>query len=214
MKGFNYLIVTAPNEYLCDIYQLQLNHLCQYLESFAKISGCLCIADPAGVRIGSGGGTLNALSKLIEKVGENEVIHSKIAIIHSGGDSRRSPLQSVVGKAWTHINSAIADDGAPSTPLSLLIQELNIVAENMSQGSLVIASSDVLVSLSSVQGPYSSSHGLPQDQPFPQLPENGITVITVSETLAIARNHVCFLSFPFPLVDLIISGCLGRTYQF
>jgi hypothetical protein len=153
MGGFDYVIVTAPNEYLCAIYQLQLNHLCQSLRSFSQITACLCIADPEGVRIGSGGGTLNALSKLIDRVGESEIMNSKVAIIHSGGDSRRSPLQSVVGKAWAQINSSFssgAADGSPSTPLTLLIQELEIVAEGMSEGSLVIASSDVLVSLSSV----------------------------------------------------------------
>ena len=150
------MIVTAPNEYLCEIYQFQLNYLqYQSMNSSSKRTEYLCIADPKGVRIGSGGGTLNALSKLVDRVGESEVLKSKVAIIHSGGDSRRSPLQSVVGKAWTQINSSLsgAADGSPSTPLSLLIQELEIVAESVSEGSLVIASSDVLVSLSSVIRP-------------------------------------------------------------
>jgi fucokinase len=147
MGSFDFVIVTAPNEDLCEIYQLQLSFLCQHLE-FLSNASCLCIADPNGVRIGSGGGTLNALSKLIDSVGQSIVHNAKIVIIHSGGDSRRSPLHSVVGKAWSHINSSLDQEYPPSS-LSILLHELEIVGEKMHKGSLVVASSDVLIHLSS-----------------------------------------------------------------
>jgi fucokinase len=148
MGSFDFVIVTAPNEDLCEIYRIQLAYLCQRTQFLAN-AYCLCIADPDGVRIGSGGGTLNALSKLVDSVGQNNVNHAKIVIIHSGGDSRRSPLHSVVGKAWSQINSSSLEHEYPPSSLSILLRELEIVGEQMSAGSLVVASSDVLVQFSS-----------------------------------------------------------------
>lgn len=63
-----------------------------------------------GVR-GSGGATFNAIVAACEhlsaragfaSVSPDILANSKIVIIHSGGDSRRSPLQSLCGKvsAW------------------------------------------------------------------------------------------------------------------
>lgn len=166
----SYLILTAPNELLCSIYQYNLNYLSQIIPLLSNTI-CICISDPIGIRIGSGGGTLNALSKLINIEKLENIINSKVIIIHSGGDSRRSPLQSLIGKAWTQINTSntsnisnsnnnINSDNnnsdyyyseEVSTALTLLIHELEVISANMDQGSLIIASSDVLVNLKPIQ---------------------------------------------------------------
>lgn len=104
-----------------------------------------------------------------------------MAIIHSGGDSRRSPLQSVCGKAWSSLNCGMVsgDEGLDeeggggageiclhASPLTVLLRELGdilarlptIDVDNNSgcssttnargcTGSILVASSDVLVSL-------------------------------------------------------------------
>ena len=109
----------------------------------------LVVADPAGVRIGSGGGTLNAIQHFVDKYGMEAVGRSKIAIVHSGGDSRRAPLHSVCGKAWASINSVSGDDYLCS-PMAFLLLELDKFCVNLGMGSLVIASSDVLLDICEV----------------------------------------------------------------
>lgn len=104
------------------------------------------------------------------------VLVSNVAIIHSGGDSRRSPLQSISGKAWSSLNCAWSsnkqegqregerednegDSGEVSlysSPLTVLLSELSDLIARLPPpspsvgpccGSVVVASSDVLVSL-------------------------------------------------------------------
>lgn len=179
-----------------------------------------------------------------------------MAIIHSGGDSRRSPLQSVSGKAWSSLNCAhrtkaratIPCSNSDSTneveeeeegdyevnlyasPLTVLLSELSDIVARLPlrslsplsdscSGSVVVASSDVLVSLempkvrslvnirwikkcstmmsmpSSIFSLLFSSY-LPflQSFIFPPLMRDAITVITVPECVEIAKNHVRHLA--------------------
>ena len=121
------------------------------------------------------------------------MLASHVAIIHSGGDSRRSPLHSVSGKAWSSLNCAHTprsrrsfstnetggdrdeeggytvekeeeeeeEEGGDSemclyaSPLVLLLRELSDILRRLPPpvspspllGALLVASSDVLVSL-------------------------------------------------------------------
>lgn len=142
---FTYIVLTAPSEHLCEIYKDQLDF---YIRNSKFYSNCktLVVSDPEGCRVGSGGGTLNAIYKLIDEFGEFSLTASKIAIIHSGGDSRRSPLQSITGKAWSNINCI--NGRSIASPFSLLIEELNSLCSSLPSNSLVIASSDVLINFS------------------------------------------------------------------
>jgi hypothetical protein len=84
------------------------------------------------------------------------VLASTVAIIHSGGDSRRSPLHSVSGKAWSSLNSGEGEgDCVLASPLTVLLTELTDLARRLPPpnchrwpaGSVIVASADVLVSL-------------------------------------------------------------------
>jgi fucokinase len=142
-----YLIVTAPNASVCSIYEKQLKYLCRQVH-FLKHCKPLCVADPDGIRVGSGGGTLNAISELVKLVGHASVMSSRIVVIHSGGDSRRAPLNSVCGKAWSGINSQLYEDNIlGASPLLLLLNELRPILEAAGVGTVLVASSDVLVNL-------------------------------------------------------------------
>ena len=98
---FTHLIVTAPTEKAAEVYRFQLNDLKGQLKALAD-SHLYCVADPCGDRVGSGGGTLNAIHYLFEICGAETILSdSKILIIHSGGDSRRIPIHSGVSSQIT-----------------------------------------------------------------------------------------------------------------
>lgn len=176
MAEFSRIVITAPSEKIAEVYRLQLAALKSTL-SFLRNSNIYCVSDPRGFRVGSGGGTLNALDFLIysEEVDpclENE----KILIIHSGGDSRRAPLYSLCGKAWTTVNSTI-EDSIIGNPLALLIKELSIFCTTIQSCSLVVASSDVLLDIIF-------------DQSGPsEFISDAVSVVSVSEKPEISKNH-------------------------
>lgn len=141
--NFTHVIVTAPSPGQVAVYQQQLEALCDETSYF-------CVADPLGQRVGSGGGTLNALYYLENLIGRKALSNAKVAIIHSGGDSKRAPFHTVCGKAWASIN-AIQDDQFV-TPLIILIKELSlfcsgILKKSYAVGCIVVASSDVMLDI-------------------------------------------------------------------
>ena len=93
-----------------------------------RLQGCrvITVSDPVGVRIGSGGGSLNALERLRSVIGTAALEEAKVLIIHSGGDSRRAPHHSVSGKAWASVNS-----NDITSPIALLIEECVAIFANL-----------------------------------------------------------------------------------
>lgn len=143
---FDYFILTAPSEQIAESYRPQLRLLQHSLPSLRRAE-VFCVADPQGVRIGSGGGTLHALQEVAQQCGGIEKLqNSRVLLMHSGGDSRRAPLYSVCGKAWSSLNQATAQ-GVVMNPIILLVQQLSGLCKGLPQGSLVVACSDVLLDL-------------------------------------------------------------------
>ncbi len=101
-KIWDRCVLTATNEKQAFVYQLQLQRL--------KRAGVLhldteyfVIPDPEGVRIGSGGATLHVLRYLKNICQETNKANSRLLILHSGGDSRRIPHQSILGKVFAYL---------------------------------------------------------------------------------------------------------------
>ena len=186
MTTFTHLLVTAPREEIALTYQKQLEAL-QAKLPFLRCK-ILCVADPAGVRIGSGGGTLNALHHLDACIGREALLSAKIAIIHSGGDSRRAPLHTVCGKAWASINAMQGEDESlVATPLTLLVEELSIFCASVlhpkrSEGCVVVASSDVMLDIV----PTSRSRF---EKALVYIPSDAVSVVGVPEDMNVAKNH-------------------------
>lgn len=145
---FTEIVVTAPSEKIASVYRLQLSVL-KKTSSSLQNTQLYCVADPIGCRIGSGGGTINAIDFLCINVNNFNPQKSKVLIIHSGGDSRRAPLYSLCGKAWTTIN-ALVDGEVIANPLVLLIYEISKFCVQLPNGSLVVASSDVMLDICKV----------------------------------------------------------------
>ncbi len=98
-KIWDKCILTATNEKQALVYRFQLQRL-KKVGLIHPDTECFVIPDPNGVRIGSGGATLHVL-RLMKKIGQ--VTNGKdfrLLILHSGGDSRRIPHQSILGKVF------------------------------------------------------------------------------------------------------------------
>jgi hypothetical protein len=171
---FTHVVVTAPSVAIAEVYRLQLRVLKASLP-FLMDSTVECVADPDGHRVGSGGGTLNALQFLRKKYAV-ELSLCRVLIIHSGGESRRAPLYSLIGKAWTTINAQV-DGQDIACPLLLLIKEITSFCQNVPSGSVVVASSDVMLD---IVGPHCATMNLRED---------GVYVVTVPESPETAKNH-------------------------
>jgi fucokinase len=168
--AFDAVVVTAPNERSARAYAQELaaripaRYCCRDGGGESELL-LLAAADPAGARVGSGGGTLNALDELRAALRARGKALGDVAVlmVHSGGDSQRSPTNSVCGKAWSALNSlhhdaadsATATTAATSinTPLDLLLEQLLPLFEGIPRGCLAVASSDVLLILPTGQPP-------------------------------------------------------------
>jgi fucokinase len=162
---FNDVIVTAPTADQAIVYKTLCNSiLIKDPANFSELS-FHCVSDPFFARVGSGGGTINAIDYLVQLKGIHYVMNSKILIIHSGGDSRRSPLHSVCGKAWATVNVESANN-LVVTPIYLLILELSRLFSNLKFGSCVVASGDVILDLVPNVGPSKIFVIFKSKQPF------------------------------------------------
>ncbi|CAM9239240.1 unnamed protein product, partial [Laminaria digitata] len=97
----------------------------------------LAVSDPEGVRIGSGGGTLNAILEIDHALRQSKppksedpqagvgLAAARVLLVHSGGDSQRSPTQCVCGKAWSALNSCSDRVNMCNTPMDLLLDHLS-----------------------------------------------------------------------------------------
>lgn len=141
-----------------------------------------CVADPVQKRVGSGGGTLNALDYLLSIYGYERLSSYKCLLIHSGGESRRAPIHSVCGKAWASVNIDTKDQDFIMNPLLMLIEELSRVFQsNLPSNSLVVACCDVMVNIYQM-----NQHMI--------VPRDTISIISVPVDVNIAKNHVRFVS--------------------
>jgi len=94
-------------------------------------------SDPYNVHLGSGGGTLAAIAL----AGTSK----SVLVIHAGGNSSRCPTQMCLGKAWTTLPLRGGD--VLGHPMGLLVSTLEILLKDLPIGSVVVAASDVLLSL-------------------------------------------------------------------
>lgn len=81
---------------------------------------------------------------------------ARVLLVHSGGDSQRSPTQCVCGKAWSALNSCGNDSSSsPSrcnTPMDLLLDHLSRLfsgggstKSSLDPGTLVVTACDVML---------------------------------------------------------------------
>ena len=99
IKSWDIVVLTASNETQAKTYRIQLEN--RKKDNILPLSTeYIVIPDVDGKRIGSGGATLNVLAELTKKY---DVFNKKVLIIHSGGDSKRVPQYSSLGKLFAPI---------------------------------------------------------------------------------------------------------------
>ena len=202
MSSFSHVLVTCPNEACAGVYLTQLREASRLSGalSFLKSVPVHCVPDPQGARIGSGGGTLNAIDHLLQIIGREQLAGARVLIVHSGGDSQRSPMHTVCGKAFATINCHVGENKGESAPyatsIALLIRELNATFSNLPEGSITVASSDVMLSFRTEASSPAAT---------PTIPSDGCSVVVVPEDINVARNHGVLVE------DSAVSSTGGST---
>ena len=103
---WDYIILTASNEHQAEAFRLQIENRREYLPKKTKIG---IIPDEGGVRVGSGGATLSVLKWLDFQGGWKG---KRVLVIHSGGDSKRVPQYSALGKLFSPVPHMLPDGAA------------------------------------------------------------------------------------------------------
>ncbi len=172
--GWDHVIITASSEEQAQAYRLQLDErLAQ-----ARLPGSAryaVVPDPQNKRVGSGGATLNILSWLSAQ--GVRFSSERILVIHSGGDAKRVPQYSALGKLFSPV-PRLLPDGRRSTLFDELIIALCGMPARMNCG-MVVASGDVLLLFNALQI---------------DLEGHSAAAISISEDVQTGQRHGVFLA--------------------
>ena len=109
---WDFVVITASNEFQADAYRKQIEYRLSNNKLPSKTHYAV-IPDPDGMRVGSGGATLNVMKYIMEQSGNTDCFGGKrILVIHSGGDSKRVPQYSACGKLFSPVPRVLPDNNA------------------------------------------------------------------------------------------------------
>lgn len=169
--AWDYIILTASNEHQAESFRLQIEVRRNCLPQNTVFA---VIPDEGGVRVGSGGATLSVLKYLREH--EKSFNNLRILVIHSGGDSKRVPQYSALGKLFSPVPHELPD-GRSSTLFDEFLIAMSAVPGRIREGMLLL-SGDVLLLFNPLLIDWS---GL------------GAAVISFKEGAETGKNHGVFL---------------------
>ena len=135
---WDYVVLTASNAHQAEGFQAQMDARRTFLPARTRF---LVLPDEGGVRVGSGGATLSVLKAIREL--EPSFAGQRILVIHSGGDSKRIPQYSAVGKLFSPVPHLLPD-GRPSTLFDEFMIAMSAVPGRIREGMLLL-SGDVLL---------------------------------------------------------------------
>lgn len=146
MTPWNAIVITASSDRQAELYRMEIER-----RSLAGIlpqgTEFLVVPDPGGRRVGSGGATIHALGVLGRD--RNWWQHNRVLLVHSGGDSRRLPQYSPLGKLFGVLPSRTLP-GATTTVFDETLELSEAWAERIPNG-LLVASGDVLLHFDATQ---------------------------------------------------------------
>lgn len=169
---WDYVFLTASNDNQAMMFEKQIKKRKMYLP---KKTRYIVIPDEKGLRVGSGGATLSVLKGIREY--EKDFDKKKILVIHSGGDSKRIPQYSAIGKLFSPIPRLLEDDRS-----STLFDELMIMTSGIPgriKEGMLLLSGDVLLLFNPLMIDFGGK---------------GALAISFKETVETGKNHGVFLS--------------------
>ncbi len=177
-EGFplwDYVILTASNENQAEGFRAQINE--------RKTAGLLpqkthfaVIPDRDGKRVGSGGATLGVVKYVAEHSKRTDFSGLRILVIHSGGDSKRVPQYSALGKLFSPVPHKLPN-GRSATLFDEFMMSMSSVPARIREGMMLL-SGDVLLLFNPLQIDYSGE---------------GAAAISFKENVEIGKNHGVFL---------------------
>ncbi len=167
---WDYIILTASNPHQAESFLLQIESRKEFLPSRTRIG---IIPDEGGVRVGSGGATLSVLKWLAENGGWEG---KRVLVIHSGGDSKRVPQYSALGKLFSPVPHVLPD-GRSSTLFDEFVIAMSAVPGRIKEGMLLL-SGDVLLLFNPLLIDWSGA---------------GAAVISFKENVEIGKDHGVYL---------------------
>ena len=173
---WDWFVITASNEEQASAYRIQIDRR-QAGGLLPAGTRYVVIADPAGKRVGSGGATLHVLRHIARETGRSDFTGLRIALLHSGGDSKRIPQYSALGKLFSYVPRQLPD-GRLSTLFDEFLLSLCGLPGRMSDG-LVVLSGDVMLLFNTLQV---------------DLQRPGAACISMKAPVSTGANHGVFLS--------------------
>lgn len=175
LKNFpkwDYVILTASNEQQAEGFRKQIKERRDFLP---KETTFVAIPDRDGKRVGSGGATLEVLKYLHDQ--ETSFDGLRILVIHSGGDSKRVPQYSALGKLFSPVPHELPN-GRNSTLFDEFMIGMSSVPSRIREG-MVLLSGDVLLLFNPLQIDYNNV---------------GAAAISFKEHVETGKNHGVYLN--------------------
>lgn len=169
---WDYVILTASNEQQAEEFRKQIEERKDFLPSGTKF---VAIPDRDGKRVGSGGATLEVLKYLHEQ--EDTFDKLRVLVIHSGGDSKRVPQYSALGKLFSPVPHELPN-GRNSTLFDEFMICMSSVPSRIREG-MVLLSGDVLLLFNPLQIDYNNV---------------GAAAISFKENVETGKNHGVYLN--------------------
>lgn len=172
---WDYIVLTASNEQQAEGFRNQIKARAD--DSFLPArTRFIVIPDPDGKRVGSGGATLCVLRYIAEERGSSDFSGLRILVIHSGGDSKRIPQYSALGKLFSPVPHEL-----PNGRASTLFDEFMIAMASVPsriRGGMLLLSGDVLLLFNPLQIDFSG---------------RGAAAISFKENVLTGSEHGVFL---------------------
>lgn len=172
---WDYIVLTASNEQQAEGFRSQIDErrkagLLPLHTHFAVIP------DPEGKRVGSGGATLNVLKYIAQCEEGADFTGKRVLVIHSGGDSKRVPQYSALGKLFSPVPHELPD-GRASTLFDEFIIGMSGVPGRIQDGMLLL-SGDVMLMFNALQIDFAGK---------------GAAAISFKEDVETGKNHGVYL---------------------
>ena len=167
------VIITASNEQQALGYQEQI----KYRKSMNRLPAgteFFIVPDRDNKRVGSAGSTLSVIRELRQRYGSFS--GKRFLCIHAGGDSKRCPQYSALGKLFSPVPLEI--DGEPATLFDVFLQSMASMPGRMREGMLLL-SGDVILLFSPLMCDFGSSDA---------------SVISFKENVDTGKDHGVYLA--------------------